>query len=59
MFTSFLKQSDGSHSQISDPKYRETKKDIITPIKREFGEDNYKELSDWNSEKTLWMFCGC
>lgn len=34
MFTSFLKQSDVSHSQISDPQYRETKKDIIIPIKR-------------------------
>lgn len=29
----FLPQSDVSHSQISDPQYRETKKDIITLIK--------------------------
>lgn len=51
--TSFLKQSDVNHSQISDPLYRETKKDIITPIKRGWvDDDSYKGISDWCSETT-------
>lgn len=33
MFTFFFKHSDVNHSQISDPLYGETKKNIIAPIK--------------------------
>lgn len=50
MFTSFLKQSDVSHSRISDPQYKERKKEYHNPINVVWVNIT-KGLSDWNSEK--------
>lgn len=40
MFTSFLKQSDVSHSRISDPQYKERKKEYHNPHKRGLSKYN-------------------